>query len=134
MKEIWTMSQPRPLGWGLIGASDIARTRMIPAIRAQPDSHVAAVMSSQIERARRYAEETRILRAYDSIDAILADPAVDVIYISTTNELHYSQTLAAARAGKHVLCEKPLALTLDDARAMVAACRAAGVVMGTNHH
>ena len=128
------MSNQRQLGWGLIGASDIARTRMIEAIRAQPDSEVVAVMSSQIDRARSYAAETNIPQAYDSLDAILSDPAVDAVYISTTNELHARQTLAAAQAGKHVLCEKPLALSLDDARAMVATCRAAGVVMGTNHH
>jgi 1,5-anhydro-D-fructose reductase (1,5-anhydro-D-mannitol-forming) len=107
---------------------------MIEAIRAQPDSDVVAVMSSQTERARNYAAERNIPHAYDSLDAILSDPAVDVVYISTTNELHAQQTLAAARAGKHVLCEKPLALSLDDAREMVATCQAAGVVMGTNHH
>ena len=59
---------------------------------------------------------------------------VDAVYISTTNELHRDQFFAAAEAGKHVLCEKPLALTLADARAMVAECRQRGVVMGTNHH
>ncbi len=128
------MNTTGKLGWGLIGASDIARTRMIEAINAQPDSMVAAVMSSQLERARRFAADTGIPAAYDSLDAILADPHVDVVYISTTNELHYPQAIAAARAGKHVLAEKPLALTLDDARAMVATCREAGVVMGTNHH
>ena len=128
------MSNQRPLGWGLIGASDIARTRMIEAIRTQPNNTVVAVMSSQIARAQSYAAETNIPRAYDSLDALLSDPEVDVVYISTTNELHAQQTLAAARAGKHVLCEKPLALALDDAREMVATCQAAGVVMATNHH
>jgi 1,5-anhydro-D-fructose reductase (1,5-anhydro-D-mannitol-forming) len=128
------MSASRPLGWGLIGASDIARTRMIDAIRAQPDSEVVAVMSSQIERAQRYAADLKIPHAYDSLDAMLDNPGVDVVYISTTNELHAQQTLAAARAGMHILCEKPLALSLDDARAMLAACQAAGVVLGTNHH
>src|SRR5262249_10539047 len=93
-----------------------------------------AGMPSQIDRARGYAAEANIPQAYDSLDAILSDPAVDVVYISTTNELHAQQTLAAARAGKHVLCEKPLALSLDDAREMVATCQASGVVMGTNHH
>jgi 1,5-anhydro-D-fructose reductase (1,5-anhydro-D-mannitol-forming) len=122
------------LGWGLIGASDIAATRMIPAIAAQPASRVVAVMSSTIERARQFAHDHDIPRAYDRLEDILADPAVDVVYISTTNDRHKEQTLAAARAGKHVLCEKPLALTLDDAQAMVGACRAAGVVLGTNHH
>ncbi len=59
---------------------------------------------------------------------------IDAVYISTTNELHRDQLFAAAKAGKHVLCEKPLALNLADARAMVASCRSRGVVMGTNHH
>ena len=63
-----------------------------------------------------------------------ADPAVDVVYVSATNDRHHGPTLAAARAGKHVLCEKPLALTLADARAMVTVCHEAGVVLGTNHH
>jgi 1,5-anhydro-D-fructose reductase (1,5-anhydro-D-mannitol-forming) len=122
------------LGWGLVGASDIARTRMIEAINCQPDSQVMAVMSTQHERAQQLADEFGVLRAYDTLEALLADPAVNVVYISTTNERHRDQTLAAARAGKHVLCEKPLALTLADARDMVAACRTAGVVMGTNQH
>jgi 1,5-anhydro-D-fructose reductase (1,5-anhydro-D-mannitol-forming) len=107
---------------------------MLGAINNQPGNKVVAVMSSSLERARAYAAETGIPRAYDSLDTILADPEVDAVYISTTNELHHSQTLAAARAGKHVLCEKPLALSLEEALEMVQACRAAGVVLGTNHH
>lgn len=122
------------LGWGLIGASDIAETRMVPAINAQPDSRVVAVMSNQLERAQQYAQRNRIPHAYGSLEAILADPQVNVVYISTTNERHKEQAIAAARAGKHVLCEKPLALTLQDAQEMVKACREAGVVLGTNHH
>jgi 1,5-anhydro-D-fructose reductase (1,5-anhydro-D-mannitol-forming) len=122
------------LGWGLIGASTIAKEHMIGAIRAQPDGEVVAVTSSDPARGRSYAAAHGIARSHDSVAALLADPAVGIVYVSTTNELHREQTLAAAAAGKHVLCEKPLALTLADARAMVAACRSAGVVMGTNHH
>ena len=122
------------LGWGLVGASTIAAEWMIGAIRAQSDSDVVAVMSSSAERGEAYAREHGIGRFYDSIDALLADPAADIVYISTTNESHVQHTLAAAAAGKHVLCEKPLALTLADARRMVEACEAAGVQMGTNHH
>jgi 1,5-anhydro-D-fructose reductase (1,5-anhydro-D-mannitol-forming) len=124
----------RTLGWGLIGASTIAREYMIPAIQAQPDSRVAAVMSRSAARARQYAAENGIEKSYDTVDELLADPGVDVVYISTTNERHKAETLLAAAAGKHVLCEKPLALTLADAREMAAACKTAGVVMGTNHH
>lgn len=120
--------------WGLIGASTIAREWMIGAFRAQPDGAVTAVMSSSAERAKAYAAENGIAGAYDDIADLLSDPEVDAVYISTTNELHKEQAIAAARAGKHVLAEKPLALTLADAEAMRDACAAAGVVMATNHH
>jgi 1,5-anhydro-D-fructose reductase (1,5-anhydro-D-mannitol-forming) len=128
------MSSSGPRGWGLIGASTIAREYMIPAITAQPDGRVVAVMSRSAERGRRYAADNAIDRAYDNLPALLADPGVDAVFVSTTNERHCAETIAAAAAGKHVLCDKPLALTLADARTMVDACRRAGVVMGTNHH
>jgi len=128
------MTSTKPLGWGLIGASDIAQTRMIPAINADPDSRVVAVSSSSAERAHSYAAHNGIPSAYHDLEALLADPAVDVVYISSTNDLHREQTLAAARAGKHVLCEKPLALSQEHAMEMVGVCRVAGVVMGVNHH
>ena len=120
--------------WGVIGASTIGRDWMVPAINEQPDSRVAAVASSDPERGRRYAEELNIPKAYSSVGDLIADPTLDAVYISTTNESHEQHALAAISAGKHVLCEKPLALSLDSARAMVAAAAAAGVVMGTNHH
>jgi 1,5-anhydro-D-fructose reductase (1,5-anhydro-D-mannitol-forming) len=119
--------------WGLIGASTIARQFVINAIRSQPDGEVAAVMSSSAERAASYAKENAIPKAFSDLDALLGSD-IDAVYISTTNELHLEQAVAAARAGKHVLCEKPLALNSADARKIVTACRDAGVVMGTNHH
>lgn len=122
------------LRWGMIGASTIGREWMAPAIAAQPDSVVAAVAGSDPERTGRYARELGIAKAHASVDDLLADPEIDIVYISTTNESHTSHTLAAARAGKHVLCEKPLALSVEDASEMVEACQEAGVVMGTNHH
>jgi 1,5-anhydro-D-fructose reductase (1,5-anhydro-D-mannitol-forming) len=122
------------LRWGLVGASTIGREWMVPAINAQPDSTVAAVASSSPERARRYAGELGIPKAFASVGDLLAEPTIDAIYISTTNEWHEPQALAAIAAGKHVLCEKPLALTLDSAHRMVAAAASAGVVLGTNHH
>jgi 1,5-anhydro-D-fructose reductase (1,5-anhydro-D-mannitol-forming) len=128
------MSTQKDFGWGLIGASTIAAEHMIAAIRAQAGHGVVAVASSNAERGRAYAERHGIAAAYGSVDALLADPTVQVVYISTTNELHREQVLAAAAAGKHVLCEKPLALNLGDALAMLKACRDAGVVMATNHH
>jgi 1,5-anhydro-D-fructose reductase (1,5-anhydro-D-mannitol-forming) len=120
--------------WGVIGASTIGREWMVPAINAQPDSMVAALVSSDPDRGRSYAEELGIPKVHSAVPDLLADPAVNAVYISTTNEWHEAQALAAIAAGKHVLCEKPLALSLDGARTMVAAAAAAGVVMGTNHH
>jgi 1,5-anhydro-D-fructose reductase (1,5-anhydro-D-mannitol-forming) len=122
------------LRWGLVGASTIGREWMAPAINAQPDSTVAAVASSSPERARRYAGELGIPKAFASVGDLLAEPTIDAIYISTTNEWHEPQALAAIAAGKHVLCEKPLALTLDSAHRMVTVAAGAGVVLGTNHH
>jgi 1,5-anhydro-D-fructose reductase (1,5-anhydro-D-mannitol-forming) len=121
-------------GWGLIGASTIASEHMIAAIRAQTGHDVAAVASSNRERGRKFATQHEIDASYDSVDALLADPRVAVVYVSTTNELHRNQVIAAAKAGKHVLCEKPLALSVADALEMAASCKAAGVVMATNHH
>ena len=121
-------------GWALIGASTIAREWMLGAIRAQAGNAVVAVMSRDAARGAAFAAANNIASAYTSIDAVLADPAVDAVYISTTNQWHAQQAIAAAAAGKHVLCEKPLALTMADGHAIVEACRKSGVVLGTNHH
>jgi len=119
------------LRWGLIGASDIAATSMIPAIRAHGGG-VVGVYSRSAARGAEYAREHDIPNSFDDLHSLLSD-RVDAVYVSTTNERHHEETLAAAAAGKHVLCEKPLALSLDAAADMVAACRSAGVVLATNH-
>ncbi len=118
--------------WGIVGATTIAKEWMIGAIR-EAGGTVIAVLSSDAARGEAYAKANGIPHAMTDLDALLSS-GIDAVYIATTNELHKPQTLAAAAAGKHVLCEKPLALTMDDARDMVEACRAAGIVMGTNHH
>jgi 1,5-anhydro-D-fructose reductase (1,5-anhydro-D-mannitol-forming) len=122
------------VGWGFIGASLWARERMIPAVAAADNATAAAVFSTSPQRGQAFAEECGLKRAHSSLEDLLDDPEVDAVYISTTNDLHAAQTIAAAAAGKHVLCEKPLAMTVADAKAMQAACERAGVVFGTNHH
>ena len=122
------------IGIGLIGASSIARDTMIPAMRNHPECNVVTVFSSNFERGESYAAENNIPRAASSVADLLADADVDAVYVSTTNELHHQQVLAAAQAGKHVLCEKPLAMSLIQTREMIAACNEAGVVLATNHH
>ena len=123
----------KALRWGLIGASTIASEHMIGAIRAN-GGEVVAVLSSDASRGRSYAETHGISRSTTDLAALVEAPDIDAVYISTTNEKHRDQVFAAAAAKKHVMCEKPLALTLADARAMVAECKRWGVVMGTNHH
>jgi 1,5-anhydro-D-fructose reductase (1,5-anhydro-D-mannitol-forming) len=122
------------LGWGLVGASDIASRFMIAAIRSQPDADVVAVLSRSSEWSAEFARTNAIPHHYSALAELLADPGVDAVYVSSDNRLHREQTLAAARAGKPVLCEKPLALDPADAAEMVLACRDRGVLLATNHH
>jgi 1,5-anhydro-D-fructose reductase (1,5-anhydro-D-mannitol-forming) len=119
--------------WGLIGASTIAKEWVIGAIRAT-GGEIVSVMSTNAERGRAYADAQGIAKSVTTLADLVNDPEIDAVYISTTNELHRDQALAAARAGKHILCEKPLAMSLEDARGMVKAAQDAGVVMATNHH
>ncbi len=120
--------------WALIGASTIAREYVISAIRAQAGHTVHSLVSGSAERGAAYAAETGIPHSGTDLDATLADPDIGAVYISTTNEKHFPQAMAAIAAGKHVLCEKPLAMTLDDAVTMVRAAETAGVTFATNHH
>ena len=121
------------LRWGLIGASTIAAEHMIGAMRAN-GGDVVALMSASADRGKAFAAKHGIRRSTTDLAALVGGGDIDAVYISTTNELHRDQALAAAKAGKHVLCEKPLALTLADARAIVQGCQARGVTLGTNHH
>lgn len=118
--------------WGLIGATTIARLWMISAMR-KTGGEVVTVLSSSAERGKEFAESNGIAHHTTDLATLLADD-IDAVYISTTNELHASQTIAALRAGKHVLCEKPLATSIEDAKAMLQAADQSGLVFATNHH
>jgi xylose dehydrogenase (NAD/NADP) len=116
------------LGWGLLSTARINR-RLIPAIRAAKRAELRAVASRSQVRAQAYAAGWNIPRAHGSYEALLADPDIDVIYVSLPNSLHAEWTVWAARAGKHVLCEKPLALSPSECDQIIAAAEAAGVVV-----
>ncbi|MER0236930.1 Gfo/Idh/MocA family oxidoreductase [Fulvimarina sp. MAC8] len=120
--------------WALIGASRIAANYMIGAIRSVEGSEITAVLSSDETRGADYAKTHGIAQSYTELDRLLGEAEVDAVYISTTNEKHHAQALAAIAAGKHVMCEKPLAMTVSDAADMVRKATNAGVVFGTNHH
>jgi xylose dehydrogenase (NAD/NADP) len=116
------------LRWGLLGTARINR-RVIPALRASPANRLVAVASRDPARAAEYATEWGIERAHGSYEALVADPEVDVVYVPLPNHLHAEWTVRAARAGKHVLCEKPLALTVQEVDAVATAARESGVVV-----
>jgi 1,5-anhydro-D-fructose reductase (1,5-anhydro-D-mannitol-forming) len=119
--------------WGLVGASSIAESYMIGALRAVGED-VVAVCSTSLARAHSYAKAHSIPMTTADMAEIAGDASLDAVYISSTNEKHFAQGMAAIAAGKHVLCEKPLAMTLAQAAQMVDAAVAAGVTFGTNHH
>src|SRR5258705_1238034 len=114
------------LRWGAMGASWIARDWVIPALR-ESGGEVVAVYSRDPSRAIEYSQRTGIPRAYANVSEFLGDPTIEAVYISSTNDLHHEHVLAAAAAGKAILCEKPMTTSLESARAMVAACEQAGV-------
>jgi 1,5-anhydro-D-fructose reductase (1,5-anhydro-D-mannitol-forming) len=123
----------RPVGWGIVGLGRIAE-RIATALTTADNAALVAVCSRSDDHASDFAARHQAKAGYASYEAMLADPAVEAIFISSPNALHAPQTLAAAGAGKHVFCEKPMALTAAECRAMLAACRRAGVQLGIGYH
>ncbi len=120
--------------WGMCGASTIGAEHMIKAFRAQAAGQVAWVVSGSESHVQAYAGTHQIAHWGVSLGDMLAEPTIEAVYISSTNEKHFAQAMAAIAAGKHVLCEKPLAMSVDLAADMVAAAAASGVIFATNHH
>ena len=114
-----------PLRWGLLSTARINKA-LIPPLRLSTRNKLVAVASRSQEKADAYAREKKIERAYGSYEALLRDPEIDVIYNPLPNHLHAEWSIRAVEAGKHVFCEKPLALTLADVDAMAAASNRTG--------
>ncbi len=119
------------LGWGIVGLGRIAGTEIAPAITASASGTLASVVSRDQGRAEAFAREHDAATAFDDYAKMLTDPAVQAVYIATPNAQHAEQVIAAARAGKHVLCDKPLAVTVADAQRCVEECGLAGVGLGS---
>ena len=98
-----------------------------------PGSRLAACVGSSPEKARAFAQRFGVARVHGDLEALMRDPDVDAVYIALPNAMHHAAVLAAARAKKHVLCEKPFAMTVAHAREMVDACRDAGVILRIAH-
>ena len=114
------------VSWGVLGVAKIGVEKVIPAMQKGAHSSVDAIASRDGARAKEAAASLGIARSYGSYEALLADPAIEAVYNPLPNELHVPWTVRALEAGKHVLCEKPIALTASEARALTAAAKASG--------
>ncbi len=119
----------QPVRWGILGCARISRRGLIPGIQGSTSGRLVGLASRDGEKARRWCAEFGVARAFDSYDALLADPEIEAVYVPLPNEQHAAWVRAAAQAGKHVLCEKPLALGSDEAQSMADDCRVRGVLL-----
>ena len=128
------MAEQRPLRFGILGAARIAPDALIKAAQNVPDAVVAAVAARDPKRAREFADAHGIPRVVATYDDLINDPELDVIYNPLPNSLHCEWTIAALHAGKHVLCEKPLASNAAEAERMAKAARESGKILGEAFH
>ena len=122
------------LRWGLIGCGDIARKRVAPALRDLTDCDFVAVSRVRSKLAESFAREFGAKKWYSNWQELLQDDEIEAVYVATPVDLHAVQTIAAAEAGKHVLCEKPLALNVSECAQMLAACRANNRKLGVAYY
>ena len=115
--------------WGVLGVAMIALKRVIPAMRDAANAVVLGIASRDAARARAAADEAGIEKSYGSYEALLADPDIDVVYIALPNHLHVEWCLKALQAGKHVLCEKPIAMNAREAEPLIAARERSGTLI-----
>ena len=118
------------LRWGILSTADIGLAKVLPAMRQSEHVTLQAIASRDLAKARKAAEALDIPSAYGSYEELLADPNVDVVYNPLPNQLHVPWTIKAAEAGKHVLCEKPLSLTVAEAKSLLGVRDRAGVQIG----
>jgi 1,5-anhydro-D-fructose reductase (1,5-anhydro-D-mannitol-forming) len=119
------------LNWIVIGIGDIATRRVIPAIQAEPRNRLYGLVTRNPAKAARYGEGVKV---WNTLDQALADSAVQAVYVSTPVFLHAPQTIQSFRAGKHVLCEKPMAMNEGEARSMVQAAEQSGTKLGAAYY
>jgi predicted dehydrogenase len=118
------------LNWAVVGIGDIAKKRVLAALRDEPRSRLLAAVTTHPERARRICEPHGVERFYSALEEALADSDVQAVYVATPPFLHAPQAMAAMRAGRHVLCEKPAALNYQEACRMAETAQQCGVVYG----
>jgi predicted dehydrogenase len=105
--------------WGIVGASGWADHTFAPAVQSAVNGELRAVLSSNVERAEEFCTRHHVSKGYSKLDTFLEDPEIQAVYIASASYLHADQVIAALRAGKHVLCEKPMALNVDECKSMI---------------
>jgi len=118
-----------PIRYGILSTARIAQNQHIPSFQGAADAELLAISSRTQARADEIASQYGIPRAYGTYEALLADPDIDAVIVATPNSLHHKWALAAARAGKHILCEKPLATSVAEADEMIAGAAEHGVLL-----
>jgi 1,5-anhydro-D-fructose reductase (1,5-anhydro-D-mannitol-forming) len=127
------LSTQKPLRWGVVGLGWVASDFVAPGIVTSPGSELVACLGSTPEKTRAFADKFKVPHAHKDLASLVSDPDVDAVYIALPNAMHHAAVLETARAGKHILCEKPFAMKTAHAREMVEACRKAGVVLRIAH-
>ena len=122
-----------PVRWGIVGLGWVAADFVAPAMVKSSGSRLAACLGSSLDKGHVFAQRFGVERVHGDLETLMHDPGVDAVYIALPNALHHAAVLAAAHGKKHVLCEKPFALSVEQAREMVAACSDAGVILRIAH-
>ena len=120
----------KKVSWGILSTAAIGVKKVIPAMQHGELSHIAAIASRDLHKAKETAQQLGIEKAYGTYEELLADPQIDAIYNPLPNHLHVPWTIKAAEAGKHVLCEKPLSMTVAEARTLLEVQQRTGVKIG----
>src|SRR6202453_2619747 len=120
----------KKVAWGVLGVANIAVKKVLPAMQRGEWCQIAAIASRDLKKAETAAKEVGIAKAYGSYEELLADPQIEAIYNPLPNQLHVPWSIKAAEAGKHVLCEKPISLTVAEARSLLEVQQRTGVTIG----
>ena len=119
---------------GMAGYGMVSRYHFVPALQTSRCAELVGVCGTDVDRCRKFAEEMGIPKYYKNYEEMIADSSIDAVLIATPNYLHCPQVVSAAAAGKHILCEKPMAINMEEAYRMVEVCDKAGVVLMVAHH
>ena len=128
------MERNRRLRWALLGVGDVARKLVAGCMQRLPEVELIAACRRDEAKLREFAQQFGIARAYSDMESLLGDDDIDAVYVTTPHRLHCRHTVAAARAGKHVLVEKPMAMNAEECREMIRACRDGGVRLGVAYY